>query len=387
MKIGFLMSQWPSRDVDSGVAQAYHRVAVALAARNHHVTVFHLYPGRAFWERSRRYREQGFDVVEIPCRLLPPSLMRGWVPFHLAALLRLFLKRNELEQLDVIETIFYGGFARLYQKLIWRGRPPILVRVSTTGEQTSEINQQTGTGYSAGLEKQLIRTAPYLCTHTAAHRNLLCANLGIDPARIEMIPHGIAMPDLSTLPPVKEKKVLYVGRYEPRKGTDVLLQAIPLVLSREPDVRFVLVGSGLMAHAWKTEFLAKHAACADRVEFLEQLSDAELETLYQGCDFFVAPARYESFGLTYIEAMRYGKPVIGCLASGGSVEVIGDGGLLVPAGEAQPLAEAIVRLWTDRDLHRELSLRARRQAERYSIERQVEISEEVYARMIRGGSS
>ena len=69
---------------------------------------------------------------------------------------------------------------------------------------------------------------------------------------------------------------------------------------------------------------------------------------YRSCDLFVAPSRYESFGLIYLEAMRAGKPVIGCTA-GGSKEVVrhGKNGLLVPPGDAKALAGAIRRLATD----------------------------------------
>ena len=68
----------------------------------------------------------------------------------------------------------------------------------------------------------------------------------------------------------------------------------------------------------------------------------ELERQYAACDLFVAPSLYESFGLIYLEAMRFAKPVIGCRV-GGIPEIVEDGrsGLLVAPGDAAALAKAI----------------------------------------------
>jgi len=80
-----------------------------------------------------------------------------------------------------------------------------------------------------------------------------------------------------------------------------------------------------------------------------------------------------------IRDRRYGKPVIGCLKAGGAEEVIGDGGLLIRPADSEHLAETIIRLWTDRELHRALSARARLRAEYYSMERKAERTERHYA--------
>ena len=66
---------------------------------------------------------------------------------------------------------------------------------------------------------------------------------------------------------------------------------------------------------------------------------------YQTCDIFVAPSRFESFGLVLVEAMRSGKPVIGCLA-GGMTEIVEHGkcGFLVPPGDAEHLAAGMLEL-------------------------------------------
>jgi len=199
-----------------------------------------------------------------------------------------------------------------------------------------------------------------------------------------VIPLGIERSSVAVRPVVPEKFVLIAGRFETRKGTDIALAAIPLVLEKQPDVVFIFAGGGDKEEAWTKKFLAEHGQLAGHVRFLGRVSNEKLEELYQTCDFFVSPARYESFGLAYLEAMRYGKPVIGCRQSGGAEEVIGDGGLLIPQDDPVHLADAILRLWSDRELHQDLSARARLRAEHFSLDHQAERTEEHFARMIAG---
>ncbi|MCB0151631.1 MAG: glycosyltransferase family 4 protein, partial [Caldilineaceae bacterium] len=109
-------------------------------------------------------------------------------------------------------------------------------------------------------------------------------------------------------------------------------------------------------------YFARHyAAAAPAVTFLGAVSEEKLNELYQTCDLFVAPSLYESFGLIYLEAMNYAKPVIGCQA-GGIPEVVDDGvtGRLVEPAAAPALAEAMVELLSSPALLREMGLAGRR---------------------------
>jgi hypothetical protein len=109
------------------------------------------------------------------------------------------------------------------------------------------------------------------------------------------------------------------------------------------------------------------------------VSDEQLSNLYRTCKLVVAPSRYESFGLPLIEAMQYGKAVIGTTA-GGMPEVITDGreGLLVPPGDASAFASALVRLVNDD--------RLRQQYERAAVERfEREFTQEAFAARVEAG--
>jgi glycogen(starch) synthase len=113
-----------------------------------------------------------------------------------------------------------------------------------------------------------------------------------------------------------KQRVLFVGRLEPRKGIDLLLEAIPSILERAPDVVFLVVGRPvalrrLNGRSYRDVFYERHGdSYKDRVFFLGEVSDFDRDTLYDACDLFCAPSRFESFGLVVIEAMRRGTPVV-----------------------------------------------------------------------------
>lgn len=178
--------------------------------------------------------------------------------------------------------------------------------------------------------------------------------------RLNIVPLGMS-PDSHSMPMTgrNELSVLYVGRLERRKGIDVLLQAIPTVLESCGDVTFRIVGhdtsTGTGKAGYTASFLDKHAGqpWLSRVTFEGRVDEEALKQAYVDCDIFVAPSRFESFGLVFLEAMRVGKPVIGCYA-GGMPEVVSANisGILVEPGNVEQLAQALLSLIRDEDLRR-----------------------------------
>jgi glycosyltransferase involved in cell wall biosynthesis len=142
--------------------------------------------------------------------------------------------------------------------------------------------------------------------------------------------------------------LLYVGRFEQRKGIDLLLDAAPALLAQYPQLHIRLVGNDTLAwqgnEPLRQQFERQHPElCAGgRLHFLGEISEAALREEYARCDCFIAPSRYESFGLMYVEAMRAGKPCIGTTA-GGIPEVVQHPhtGLLAAADDPGSLQQAI----------------------------------------------
>ena len=108
----------------------------------------------------------------------------------------------------------------------------------------------------------------------------------------------------------------------------------------------------------------------------------------QTADLFVAPSLYESFGLVFLEAMRWGTPVIGTTA-GGIPEIVEDGesGVLVPPSQPCQLARAIVGLLRNEDRRRRLGDAGRRRVETiFTVDRMAQRAAELYARTVEKSS-
>ena len=152
--------------------------------------------------------------------------------------------------------------------------------------------------------------------------------------------------------------ILSVGLSQ-RKGTDVLIKALPLVLKEAPEARLVIVGSGPRPAGVFID-LAKSLGVLEKIEFLHNISNEQLTKLYQQCAVFALTSRYtdnvfEGYGLVFFEAGLYKKPVVGS-RSGGIPEAVIDGqtGLLVPENNPQATAQAIIKILKDKELAQRL---------------------------------
>ncbi len=153
--------------------------------------------------------------------------------------------------------------------------------------------------------------------------------------------------------------ILTVGRWasqERYKGMDTLITALPRLLHEWPDLQLVAVGEG-DDQPW-LEQLAQGCGVQRHVHFFNQLSYGEVAGCYAACEIFALPSGGEGFGLVYLEAMAFGKPVIGG-AHGGAPEVIEDGktGYLVHHGDAPELATCIETLLANPQAAKEMGTR------------------------------
>ncbi|MBI2527070.1 MAG: glycosyltransferase family 4 protein [Candidatus Rokubacteria bacterium] len=192
-----------------------------------------------------------------------------------------------------------------------------------------------------------------------------------------------ALPPSPTLP---DRFVLAVGSLIPRKGYDVLVRAAGLAQDRGHPLDVVVVGDGPEAAALAR--LARESGVGARVVFAGEMSHAAALQFYPRASFFVHTAREEAFGLVLLEAMSFGKAVIATRV-GGIPEFVrhGETGLLVEPDDADALAEAMMRLDTDRALCAALAARGQETALRdYSWDRVVEAYRAAYEDVLRSPS-
>jgi glycogen(starch) synthase len=208
-----------------------------------------------------------------------------------------------------------------------------------------------------GVERWMANRADRLITCSAYMREHVADIYGLEEERITVIPNGI---DPSDLIPVEdldelrarfaapdERLVLLVGRLVYEKGFQLALEALPGLVERVGNVRFIVAGSG--THEEELRGQATELGLDDHGTFLGWIGDDVLHSLYRIADLTVVPSIYEPFGLVALEAMASGCP---CLVAdtGGLREVVpsdGTVGLRFRSRDPHSLGQMAERLLTD----------------------------------------
>jgi glycosyltransferase involved in cell wall biosynthesis len=214
------------------------------------------------------------------------------------------------------------------------------------------------------------------------------ARLGIPPERIRVIPEAV---DASFRPASRDagaavarerfgvpaRYVLYVGQFDPRKNMEGLFAAFARAAARDPDLRLVIVGTlGRLAGSMR-DALSRSGLDPVRVVVAGGVDDPTLGALYAGAECLLHAAWLEGFGLTALEALAAGTPVVGYRA-GAVAEVVGDAGLLVDERDPDALGEALLTLLGDESMGSVLRARAKPRAARFSWDRAADDTLAVY---------
>jgi len=182
---------------------------------------------------------------------------------------------------------------------------------------------------------------------------MLIARYGVTPERMTLALPGTepaARVPADGAPP----RLIAVGSLTPRKGYDVLLDAVERL--GDLDFTLTIVGTPDLDPGTAARIAGRVAAMpGGRVRLAGQLDTAQLDAAYAAANIMVHPAFYEGYGMVLAEAMRRGLPVV-CTTGGAAGETVPDGaGLKVPPDDAAALAAALRRLIGDRALRRRLA--------------------------------
>ena len=213
------------------------------------------------------------------------------------------------------------------------------------------------------------------------------AKLYIKRNDFTIIPNGIDVnrfsPSIKPLPNLNngKKNILFVGRFEPRKGLKYLLKAFPMVKKSIPEARLVIVGGGFYKGFYKKYIPARYG---EDIYLAGFVSGEELPRYYASCDIFCSPATgNESFGIILLEGMASRKCVVASDISGYK-QVIDNGlnGILVPPENPEKLAKSIIDVLRNDRLREEIARKAREKAEVYSWEKVATRIESYYNRLL-----
>lgn len=278
---------------------------------------------------------------------------------------------------------FFGALSlvRKRPKVVFAGHPnlaPIVAIMKTVSPQTRTIIAAHGVEIwrpLSALRRKALRRADIVTAPSSDTMQKLASNQGVSGGRIRQLhwPLDPQLHDLANGPAFprapagfpKGHVVLSVGRWaanERYKGADLLIQTVAGLASEFPDIQLVLAGPG--DDLPRLRNMVNAADQQRRIHFFPELSRQELAGCYAEADVFALPSTGEGFGLVFLEAMAFGKPVIGTRI-GGIPDVVEDGveGLLIEP-TVDDMARALRELLSNASCRCELGKRARQRVER-----------------------
>lgn len=235
-----------------------------------------------------------------------------------------------------------------------------------------------------------LSSAKHLVTLSENTRQDVIRLARIPPNRITVIEPGLdarfrVIADHAALDAVRrelqlpERYFLFVSTLEPRKGIDTLIAAYAQVAGQ---VQEDLVIVGKRGWYWSQSVRqAEATGLAQRIRFMDYVTDEQLPCVYNLTRAFVFPSRYEGFGLPPLEAMACGTPVI-CSNASSLPEVVVDAGILLPPHDMAGFSRAMLALARDDNLHETLRDRGLNRASLFSWQRAAHKMTQLYKSLV-----
>ncbi|WP_406827881.1 glycosyltransferase family 4 protein [Microbulbifer sp. ARAS458-1] len=214
-----------------------------------------------------------------------------------------------------------------------------------------------------GMQIKVSRKLKHIVTVSTQSLNDIVSQFGVRREQLKLIYNGIDTNIFAPQAGVVQNPMRIMttaSADQPLKGLRFLLQAMALLRVRHPELELLVVGK--LKEGGATEQLLQELKLQDCVTFVSGISNEEMVRHYASSGMVVCPSLYEGFGLPAGEAMACGIPVIS--SDGGALpEVVGDAGIVVPAGDSGALARAIEQLLQDPALRMSLGEAGRRRIE------------------------
>lgn len=387
MRTILLSPEYPPALAMGGIGTHTATAADALVRQGHDVTV--MTRGEA-----GTTDEDGVRVVRLRHRRLPGGVPRRDVIERMMAQVQVAWTCHRLRP-EVVQAAEWQAQAWLIARL---GRLPVVTRLATPTFMVDELNLEAGrhTTILRWMERDQARRSQVLYAPTRTIARAVSRRWGIAEGAIAIVPNPLnieatrAAGALDSPIPMPRRSIVFIGRLEHRKGLAVLGRALPAVLEAHPEVEAVIIGRDVADHEsdLMREFRGSAEGMADRVRFIGELPRPAALAVLARATVVALPSLWESFGYVCVEAMALGRPVV---ATGGSgfAEIIGheQNGLLVPPGDAEALATALIELLGDDAKRQRLGKAAASRAEDFCAKRIAPEIEALHLRAINGTSS
>lgn len=370
MRVGVITWAYPPEK--SGLSRAAREIAQALAEAGHDVRVVTM-------DRADRSMDGAVEVVGAQADDWLARLRRWPAIGHLcgpAMVARVVRRLHGERPFDVVEATNW------YAPGLWvalTGPVPLVTRnstpVATSAAKPRSLRDRIDRWAAVSLEALSARKSAGLISNTEAHGAKVAALYGTQPPGSGHAVIGLSLPPAlvdagraAPYPPGNDVlRMLFVGRNEPRKGTDALIGALPALAAEAdagtlPDFRLTMIG----LHRQELDRLPP--AALKRIDSYHRVDDDMLHAALAAADIVVAPSRYESFGLVYQEAMTFGRPIAACGEDPSAQLFVGGSGagLLAQDCTAVALGAILRRMLRDGELRIALSAAARVAAGRFT---------------------
>ena len=348
----------------------------------------------------------GNRVVHVPAgpeHPVPKQELANYIPEFVAGI-KAFAYEKGIKY-DLIHSHYWmSGIAAAALSDSWDGTP-IVHMYHTLGEMKNRIAQNEAERegeYRIQGEKEVLKRANRIIAATIAEVTQLRFLYKAPADKLVVIPPGVDVSHFYPIPADEAKMyvglkpddrmVLFVGRIEPLKGVDTLIQAMSyLQLSEKRPVHLAIIGGDpaaspqeMSSEMARLQKLCDDLAVGQTVVFLGKRDQDKLPYYYSAAEVVVMPSHYESFGMVALEAMACGTPVIASEV-GGLAYLVRDGetGFTIPDQEPEMLCEKISWLLNDDDLNSRMSQRAMEYAQDYAWEKIASQILEVYKELVK----
>jgi D-inositol-3-phosphate glycosyltransferase len=346
----------------------------------------------------------GNPVVHVPAGPevpLPKEQLIRYFPNFIAGVMEYAHKKNI--QYDVIHSNYWmSGVIASELKSLWD--IPVVHMFHTLGlmkQRVARIPGEAEGDYRTNGERQVLQMADRIVAATQAELAQLQWLYQADTRKVVIIPPGVDLGRFYPIPkdeaknylgvPVCDRTLLFVGRIEPLKGVDTLIEAIATLRRQEIYTCLTVIGGDPQVDPEKddpemarlksilADYTRRDPCLGDLVTFLGKRSQDTLPYYYSAAEAVVMPSHYESFGMVALEAMACGTPVVASDV-GGLAFLVQDGktGFTVPAGDSQALADSLRILLEDTELKNKMGRQAAASAKAYSWERIAARIDKVY---------
>lgn len=376
MRVCLISREYPPETGFGGIATFTRHLAHGLKEIGHDVEVVSLSK-----DVDKTIDDDGINIHRVSLTWIERNFdsMNACIPYShyvLSASIsmwRKFLELHSEKPFDVVDTpeLLAEGFFPAMTRIC-----PLVIRLYTPhskfiSERLHNVTPTFDHEFIAAMERVAMTSCDVITSPSLDLRDWVAADLHIDAEQIEIVRNPIDpnqfTPDGEKLLPKTDKtRILFVGRLEERKGIQYLVDAVPKVVSKHPNVEFVIIGDDTKNAKGQSSELDKLKAAIGRdgtgqyIEFINRVPLNDLPGYYRSADICVVPSVYDNSPYTCLEAMSCGRPVIGT-TGGGTKEYLShdESGIIVEPKDPDAIAQALLALLDDENLRKQMSEKAR----------------------------